>query len=100
MKIPAPLHGRRRFDHLVAELSVALGTHVPRYALWLRMHEYGWNPDRLSREQALAFCGVPLSSFLAAQGLRLRSRRQQRLIREVERFNPAIPTPDERVADY
>ena len=100
MKVPPALHGRRRFDHLVVELSVALGTQVPRYALWLRMHDYGWNPDRLSRDQAVAFCGIPLSSFLAAHGLRLRSRRQKRLRREIERFDPAIPMPCERVTGY
>jgi hypothetical protein len=96
---PAQL-GRRRFDHLVAELSVAIGSRVPRYALWLRMHEYGWNPDRLTREQAVAFCGVPLSSFLATRGLRLRSWRQKRLLREMERFDPALPTPYDRVAGF
>ena len=93
-------HGRRRFDHLVAELSVAIGARLPRYALWLRLHEHGWNPDRLSREQAIAFCGPPLSSFLATRGLRLRAGRQRRLRREMERYDPAIPTPCERIERF
>lgn len=93
-------HGRRRFDHLVTELSVAIGARVPRYALWLRIHEYGWNPDRLSREQAVSFCGTPLSSFLATRGLRLRTRGQRRLRREMERYDPAIPTPYERMERF
>ena len=96
---PTP-HGRRRFDHLVAELSVATGERIPRYALWLRIHEYGWNPDTLTREQAVSFCGVPLSSFLAMRGLRLRSRLQRRLTRQMERYDPSIPTPYERMERF
>jgi len=93
-------NGRRRFDHLVTELSVAVGVKVPRYALWLRIHEYGWNPDELSREAAISFCGTPLSSFLATRGLRLRAHRQRRLKREMERYDPAIPTPYERMERF
>ena len=92
--------GRRRFDHLVVELSVAIGTRVPRYALWLRMHEYGWVPEELTREQAVSFCGTPLSSFLATRGLRLRARRQKKLLYEMERYDPALPTPYERMARF
>ena len=95
-----PRHGRRRFDHLVTELSVAVGQKIPRYALWLRLHEYGWNPDELSRDEAISFCGTPLSSFLATQGLRLRASRQRRLQREMARYDPALPTPYERMARF
>jgi hypothetical protein len=96
----SPQLGRRRFDHLVTEVSVAVGQRIPRYALWLRLHEYGWNPDALSREHAISFCGTPLSSFLATRGLRLRASRQRRLRREMERYDPAIPTPYERMERF
>ena len=92
--------GRRRFDHLVTELSVAIGGRIPRYALWLRMHEHGWNPDDLSRDQVVLFCGTPLSGFLAARGLRIRARALRRLQREMERYDPALPTPYERMARF
>ena len=62
---------RRRFDHLFLELSVALGALAPRYALWLRIHEFGelgapGEPreldelgccaDTLGREELVASC--------------------------------------------
>jgi hypothetical protein len=87
--------GRRRFDQLWVELSVALGQRVPRYALWLRMHEHGWDPEDLSREGALAFCGAPLSGFLWERGLALGPRTRRRLERSVARFDPNVPTPCE-----
>ncbi len=97
MSVFSRQHGRRRFDHLVTELSVAIGAKIPRYDLWLRIHEYGWNPDQLTRGEAVSFCGVPLSSFLATRGLRLRASRQRQLKREMQRFDPSMPTPYQRV---
>lgn len=90
--------GRRRFDHLVIEISVAVGRRVPRYALWLRLHELGWDPEELSREAALAFCGAPLSGFLGERGLALAPRPRRRLERSVARFDPSVPTPCETFA--
>lgn len=90
--------GRRRFDHLVIELSLALGRRVPRYDLWLRVHDNGLDPERLSRESAVSFCRGPLSRFLADHGLRLSGRARRRLERSVRRYDPALPTPYERMA--
>jgi hypothetical protein len=89
---------RRRFDHLVLEISLAVGQRIPRYPLWLRLHELGWNPERLSRQAALAFCGAPLTRFLADHGLALGPRARRRLQRNLRRYDPAIPTPYERMA--
>lgn len=89
---------RRRFDHLVVELSVACGCMLPRYALWLRMRESGLNPEDLSKEEALAFCGAPVTVFLGEQGLNLPVRARRRLMREIERFDPSVLSPYERFA--
>jgi hypothetical protein len=90
--------GRRRFDHLVLEISLALGQRVSRYALWLRLHDLGWNPEQLTRDAALAFCGAPLSRFLADRGLTLSPRAKRGVQRAVGRYDPAVPTPYERMA--
>jgi hypothetical protein len=89
---------RRRFDHLVIEISLAVGERIPRYPLWLRLHELGWNPERLSRQAALAFCGAPLTRFLADHSLSLPRRARRRLERNLRRYDPAVPTPYERMA--
>ena len=91
--------GRRRFDHLVVELSLALGESVPRYRLWLRIHEEGFDPEWLARSQALAFCEAPLERFLEELGLELRPRHLRRLRRAVDRFDPEILRPYERIAE-
>jgi len=90
--------GRRVFDHLHAEVSVGVGRVVPRYALWLRLRESGIDPERMSREQALAFCRRDLAGFLGELGLALARRPARRLEREIGRFDPARPTPYERAA--
>lgn len=89
---------RRRFDHLVLEISAAVGEHIPRYPLWLRLHELGWNPERLSRQDTIAFCGAPLTRFLAEHGLALPPHARRRLERNLRRYDPGIPTPYERMA--
>jgi hypothetical protein len=91
--------GRRRFDHLVLELSLALDECVPRYALWLRLHEEGFDPEALDRDAALAFCRDPLERFLEELGLELPPRRLRRLRRAVDRFDPELGTPYERIAE-
>jgi hypothetical protein len=94
---PARL-GRRRFDHLFAEASVAAGRRLPRFALWMACHEAGLDPEALTREGALRFCRGDLAGFLACEGLRLAPREERRLLREIERFDPSRPTPYERFA--
>lgn len=90
--------GRRRFDHLFAEISVAAGVRVPRYALWLALHEAALDPEALSRDAALTFCDGPLGAFLRAHGLALAPHRARELRRTVARFDPRHPTPYERFA--
>jgi hypothetical protein len=82
---------RRRFDHLATELSVALGTLVPRHALWLAAAFH-----LASARSAAAFCDAPLDAFLAgAQLRRLHTRERARLRRVVARFDAAQRTPEE-----
>jgi hypothetical protein len=83
---------RTRFDHLAAEVSVAIGVAIPRYPLWLRLHELGADPEALSREDAIDFCSGPLVHFLVEQGYWLSPRERRRLLRTVERFDPDVPT--------
>ena len=90
--------GRRRFDNLHIELSVALGVAVPRFELWIELHKYGIDPERLTREDTMAFCDGPLESYLHRCGLSLRPRALRRLCRKVRKYDPAIPTPYERFA--
>jgi hypothetical protein len=89
---------RRAFDHLHAELSVAAGRMLPRYALWLRLVDAGLDPERLRREQSLAFCRDHAAAFLAEQGIALSSGGARRLERAVRRFDARFPTPYERLA--
>ena len=90
---------RRRFEHLVVELSVAVEQAIPRYRLWLRMHDLGWNPEELGLEQALSFCDDHLRIFLAESGLKMNSRSVRRLRKEVGRFDPNVLTPYDRLAE-
>ena len=89
--------GRRRFDHLVLELSLILGRPLARYPLWLRLHEAGFDPEGISQDELLAFCGPPLEHFLSEQGVALGTRDQRRLERAVGRFDPRLPTPEEHL---
>ncbi|HEX2486776.1 MAG TPA: hypothetical protein VHQ66_15825 [Myxococcota bacterium] len=92
--------GRRRFDHLFVETCVAAGRRLPRLALWHALHEAGADPERLGREEALAFARDGLVRFLEGEGIVLRSRERARLERELRRYDPARPTPYERFAAY
>lgn len=87
--------GRSRFDHLATEVSVAVGARIPRYPLWLRIHEAGDDPEALTREAAVAFCEGPLLHFLLDHGYWLSARARRRLVREVARFDPSRSTPEE-----
>jgi hypothetical protein len=87
---------RSRFDHLAAEVSVAVGVAIPRYPLWLRLHELGSDPEDLSREDAVDFCAGPLIQFLMDRGYWISPRARRRLVRTMERFDPSVPSPAER----
>jgi hypothetical protein len=95
MGAPRPIPGRARFDHLAAELSLAVGALVPRYRLWLRLHELGQDPETLSAAAATAFCSGPARRFLAEHGHELGWRTRRRLIHSVAAFDPSRPTPEQ-----
>lgn len=86
---------RRRFNQLVAELSTLTGRPVDRYALWLRLHELGLEPETLSHPQVLRFCDRHLEAFLADQGLAISRRAHRKLLRVLTRDEPVPPVPDE-----
>lgn len=89
---------RRRFDHLIIELSLALDRNLPRYPLWLSFKELGADPESLSREAVIEFCDAHLGEFLAHLGYALTPRQTRRLRRAVARFDPEVLTPYERMA--
>ena len=91
---------RKRFDHLHVEVSLALGVCISRFALWLALHEEGHDPEDLSRQDTVAFCGAPLQSFLAGRGQRLSLRDRRRLEKAVSRYDPSHPTPEEVMARF
>ena len=77
---------------------MALRVAVPRYQLWLELHQWNIDPEYLTREQAMAFCDGPLASYLHRYGLSLRHRALRRLCRRVAKYDPTVATPDERFA--
>jgi hypothetical protein len=89
---------RRGFDHLVEEVSVAVGRRLPRYPLWLRLRAHGFDPERLDRASAIAFCEEPLEGFLREYGVCLPARELVRVRKSVRSFDPEYPTPYERMA--
>ena len=91
---------RRMFDHLFAEISVSVGVPVPRYELWLRVHDLGCRPDDMTRDDALRFLDEPLDGFLSEHARPLSSRDHGRLRRQIARFNPEHPTPYERFESW
>jgi hypothetical protein len=84
---------RIRFNQLVAEISRLLGRALPRYGLWLRLHELGYDPETLSRRECLRFCERELESFLGERGLALPARAQRRLLRTFGGDVPPPPSP-------
>lgn len=75
---------------------MAVGVAIPRYPLWLRLHELGSNPEALSREEAVDFCSGPLIHFLVDLGYWLSPRARRRLVRAIDRFDPKLRPPEER----
>jgi len=92
--------GRRRFEHLVVELSVAVGQVIPRYALWLKLGELGWDPEELSRRAVMSFYDGHLQQFVKDCGASLPARKARRLRRTLERFDPAQLTPYEHMQRF
>ena len=90
--------GRRCFDHLFAELSVAAGRRLPRYQLWLTLHAAGVDPERLTGSELRSLCDAVVPEFLQSRGIELSARRRRILRRELDRYDPALPTPYERFA--
>ena len=86
---------RKLFNHLFVELSVSIGKRVPRYALWLELHDRGWDPEKLQVPDALAFCDGPLEGFLSERGMRISRRAHKRLRKDLAKFDPARPLPQE-----
>ena len=89
---------RRRFDHMVVELSVLLDRWVARFALWQAVKEAGYDPESWSGTQAERFCTIDLPRWLRHQGQAVPEARLARLARSVARFDPALPTPEEHFA--
>ena len=92
--------GRRRFEHLIVELSVAIGRQIPRYALWLRLGELGWHPEELSHRAMMAFHDEHLQDFLNDHGATLTARNGRRLRRSLARFDPRHLTPYEHMERF
>ncbi len=86
---------RKLFNHLFVELSVSIGKRVPRYALWLELHDLGWNPESLRVAEALTFCDGPMEGFLTDRGLKISRRARKRLRGELAKFDPTRPLPQE-----
>lgn len=86
---------RRRFDHLFEEISLQIGRLAPRYALWLHLREHGLDPDRLTRDEVVAFCEDGVSQFLREHELALSRRQLLSLLRAVARHDPSVRSPAE-----
>ena len=86
---------RRYFEHLYAEVCVALDRRVSRYAFWLLIWEAGGDPDDLTRENVRTFLEQQLPVLLREEGAALSERGCRNLKRSVLAFNPEHPTPEE-----
>lgn len=91
---------RRWFNHLALEISVRVGRPVPRYSLWLRLHEAGIDPERLSRRDALRFCDEELRDFLASEGAWISQHSWRTLRRDLARFDAGSRTAEEWAASF
>ena len=90
--------GRRRFDRLVVELSLALERSVPRYPLWQAVRSVGLDPEAWSTADVQRFCTIDLPRWLRQQGFALAEPRLVRLTRTMARFDPSQLTPEEHFA--
>jgi hypothetical protein len=88
---------RRVFDHLHVEISVCVGSPVPRYELWLRLRDLDLDPEALSAPQAAEFCRGGLLPFLAQNGMWIAPRALRSLTRSLTRYDAGDVTPYERM---
>ncbi len=86
---------RRRFDHFYIELCCALDRRVPRYSLWLELHERGLDPEQLSRTALLTFFDGHLDAFVACQGKAFEARSRRGLRNCLASYDPRVATPCE-----
>ena len=89
--------GRRIFNRMLIEISLAVGHCVSRHALWMCMHELEVEPEQMTGQEVAAFCGLPLRRFLASQGLRLDAIDLKHLEQRMRQINPYRPDPYDRV---
>jgi hypothetical protein len=90
--------GRRRFDRMMMELSVALDRWVPRYPLWQAVHAAGFDPERWTGAEVERFCMRDLPRWLRLNGYCLSEARIAKLARGLARFDPSHLTPEEHFA--
>jgi hypothetical protein len=90
--------GRRRFDRLVMELSLAVDRCVPRYSLWQAVQAAGFDPERWSGPDAERFCARELPRWLRHNGYALAEPRLAKLTRSIARFDPSQLSPEEHFA--
>ncbi len=93
--IEARFVSRKLFNHLFVELSVSIGKRVPRYSLWLELHDLGWDPESLQVTEALAFCDGSMEGFLTERGMKISQRARTRLRKDLAKFDPTRPLPQE-----
>ena len=86
---------RKRFEHLLTEICDAVGRPIPRYRLWLRLAELGFEPEALSRAEAITFCDEQLEAFLAERGLCLSPWARRHLRACVGLFDATQVGPEE-----
>lgn len=89
--------GRRVFNRLVIEISLAVRHCVSRYALWVYLHELDVDPEQMTAKDAAEFCGIRLRRYLATQGIRLEPSELLRLERQIRGINPYRPDPYDRI---
>ncbi|RIK89355.1 MAG: hypothetical protein DCC71_26010 [Proteobacteria bacterium] len=91
---------RPRFDHLAEEISIRIGKLAPRHALWLRMRECGLDPDRLTRDDALAACEEIVPGVLREHGWSWSERDTRAVLRAVARHDPSVRSPAEWASGF
>ena len=85
---------RRYFEHIYAEICVAMNRRISRYDLWLRLGDSG-DADDLTSHDARYFVENHLCAVLAEAGGSLGDRARRRLEKRILRFDPHHPTPEE-----
>jgi hypothetical protein len=86
---------RRYFEFLYAEICVAIGRRISRYALWILVSERIGDPESLSRHEIERFLDEELGALLAHEHGFLTPRARTRLRRRLLAFDPHHPTPEE-----